>query len=81
MGPRVSRVSRKNIVVIPVSAKTGEGITRSTYDPDGALHRSSLKKTLNTGCRTRGTGTVLEVKERTGLWNQRLGCYYCTMEN
>lgn len=60
------REFQKNIGVIPVSAKTGEGIPDLLMILMG-LAQKFLEKDLEYRAVGPGTGTVLEVKEETGL--------------
>lgn len=57
---------RKNIAVVPLSAKTGEGIPELLLVLMG-LSQRFLEKHLSYSTTGRGVGTVLEVKEEPGL--------------
>ena len=67
-GDRIDRVTdfTKNIAVVPVSAKTGEGIPDLLMTLVG-LAQKFLEKQLETDTALTGRGTVLEVKQETGL--------------
>ncbi len=56
----------KSVAVVPVSAKTGEGISDLLLMLVGLAQRF-LEKALETQTSNRGRGTVLEVKEERGL--------------
>lgn len=65
---RFDRVTdfKKQIVIIPVSAKTGEGFPELITLLAG-LTQKFMEKQLHTASEAPGTGTVLEVKETSGL--------------
>ncbi|MFA5862350.1 MAG: translation initiation factor IF-2 [Candidatus Thermoplasmatota archaeon] len=69
--PSADRIDRitdftKNIAVVPLSAKTGEGIPDLLLTLVGLAQRF-LEKKLETDLDVTGRGTVLEVKQETGL--------------
>lgn len=65
---RIDRISdfTKSIAVVPVSAKTGEGIPDLLLTLVGLAQRF-LEKKLESDMESTGRGTVLEVKQETGL--------------
>ena len=65
---RIDRISdfTKSIAVVPCSAKTGEGIPDLLLTLVGLAQRF-LEKQLETDLGVTGRGTVLEVKQETGL--------------
>lgn len=69
--PSADRIDRitdftKNVAVVPLSAKTGEGIPDLLLTLVGLAQRF-LEKKLETDLDVTGRGTVLEVKQETGL--------------
>lgn len=67
-GERFDRVSdfTKQVVIVPVSAKTGEGISELLLFLSG-LSQRFLEKQLKTEAEGPGKGSILEVKEERGL--------------
>ena len=65
---RIDRISdfTKSVAVVPCSAKTGEGIPDLLLTLVG-LAQKFLEKQLETDLGVTGRGTVLEVKQETGL--------------
>ncbi len=65
---RIDRISdfTKSVAVVPLSAKTGEGIPDLLMTLVGLAQRF-LEKKLETDTGVTGRGTVLEVKQETGL--------------
>ena len=65
---RIDRISdfTKSVAVVPLSAKTGEGIPDLLLTLVGLAQRF-LEKKLETDTGVTGRGTVLEVKQETGL--------------
>ena len=65
---RFDRVSdfTKNIAIIPVSAKTGEGVAELLMVLSGVTQRF-LEEQLKTEVKGPGKGSILEVKEEKGL--------------
>lgn len=65
---RIDRISdfTKSVAVVPVSAKTGEGIPDLLLTLVGLAQRF-LEKQLESDRESTGRGTVLEVKQETGL--------------
>jgi translation initiation factor 5B len=69
--PSADRIDRitdftKSVAVVPVSAKTGEGIPDLLLTLVGLAQRF-LEKRLESDAHATGRGTVLEVKQETGL--------------
>ena len=56
----------KQVVIVPLSAKTGEGISELLLFLSG-LSQRFLEKQLNTEAEGPGKGSILEVKEERGL--------------
>ena len=67
-GDRIDRITdfTKSVAVVPCSAKTGEGIPDLLLTLVGLAQRF-LEKKLETDIGVTGRGTVLEVKQETGL--------------
>ena len=65
---RFDRVSdfTKQIVIVPVSAKTSEGLPELLLFVSG-LAQKFLEKTLQTSVEEQGKGSILEVREEKGL--------------